>query len=55
MSLDTVDVRDAGNEVSVLTLNRSHRLNTLTRAMVTDLFAPLDAIDADDACQVASR
>lgn len=52
MSLDTVELTGTGTGVSVLSLNRPDRLNTLNRAMVTDLFAALDAIDRDDDCHV---
>jgi enoyl-CoA hydratase/carnithine racemase len=49
---DLVLVDQPAEGVTRLTLNRPDRLNALTRELVDEMHAALDAVDADHACRV---
>lgn len=48
---ELVQIDHPADGVSRLTLNRPDRLNTLTRELVDDMHAALDAVDADHSCR----
>ena len=48
---DLVQIDHPDTGVARLTLNRPDRLNTLTRELVDDMHAALDAVDADHTCR----
>ena len=50
--MDTVRIDRPRPEIAVLTLDRPDRLNALTFAMVDEIHAALDDLDADNGCRV---
>ena len=52
MSWGTVEVEPAAEHVTIVRLNRPHRLNALSYDLVTDLHDALDAVSADPECKV---
>ena len=48
---ELVQIDHPADGVTRLTLNRPDRLNTLTRELVDDMHAALDAVDADHGCR----
>jgi enoyl-CoA hydratase len=49
----TVEVEPASPHVTIVRLNRPHRLNALSFELVADLHDALDTVSADEECKVA--